>query len=109
MPPNQDNTIQEQTDSAVENGINTDGDSFRPDTSKDEKMVVTWMSLPHKRQLFVLVMARLCEPLVQTSLQSYIFYQLQSFDRSLPNSVIAGQVGIIQGGFTAAQFLTGML
>lgn len=34
---------------------------------KDEP--VTWMSLPHKRQLAVLTLSRLSEPLVQTSLQ----------------------------------------
>jgi hypothetical protein len=34
---------------------------------KDEP--VTWMSLPHKRQLIVLTLSRLSEPLVQTSLQ----------------------------------------
>ncbi len=34
---------------------------------KDEP--VTWMSLPHKRQLIVLGLSRLSEPLVQTSLQ----------------------------------------
>jgi len=34
---------------------------------KDEP--VTWMSLPHKRQLLVLTLSRLSEPLVQTSLQ----------------------------------------
>ena len=34
---------------------------------KDEP--VTWMSLPHKRQLLVLGLSRLSEPLVQTSLQ----------------------------------------
>lgn len=34
---------------------------------KEEK--VTWMSLPHKKQLIVLTLARLSEPLVQTSLQ----------------------------------------
>jgi hypothetical protein len=30
---------------------------------------VSWMSLPNKRQLMVLIMARLSEPLVQTSMQ----------------------------------------
>jgi hypothetical protein len=30
---------------------------------------VTWMSLPNKRQLAILTIARLSEPLVQTSLQ----------------------------------------
>jgi hypothetical protein len=74
-----------------------------------QKEVVTWMSLPHKRQLAVLTAARLSEPLVQTSLQSYMFYQLKSFDKSLPDSVIASQAGIMQGSFTAAQFLTAMM
>jgi hypothetical protein len=76
---------------------------------KKQKEVVTWMSLPHKRQLAILTVARLSEPLVQTSLQSYMFYQLKSFDKSLPDSVIASQAGIMQGSFTAAQFLTAMM
>jgi hypothetical protein len=37
------------------------------DNEKDEK--VTWASLPHRRQLIILTLARLSEPLVQTSLQ----------------------------------------
>jgi hypothetical protein len=74
-----------------------------------KKEVVTWMSLPHKRQLAVLTAARLSEPLVQTSLQSYMFYQLKSFDKSLPDSVIASQAGIMQASFTVAQFLTAMM
>jgi len=42
-------------------------------------------------------------------LQSYLFYQLKSFDRSLPDSVIASQAGIMQGAFAAAQLMTAML
>ncbi len=34
---------------------------------KDEP--VTWRSLPHRRQLVILTLARLSEPVVQTSLQ----------------------------------------
>jgi hypothetical protein len=34
---------------------------------KDEP--VTWLSLPHRRQLIILTLSRLSEPLVQTSLQ----------------------------------------
>jgi len=30
---------------------------------------VTWRSLPHRRQLIILTLSRLSEPLVQTSLQ----------------------------------------
>jgi MFS family permease len=41
--------------------------------------------------------------------QSYIFYQLKSFDTTLPDSTIATQAGIIQGAFAAAQLCTAML
>jgi MFS family permease len=62
--------------------------------------------LPKKGQLAILTFARLSEPLTQTSLQAYLFYQLKSFDPSLPDSAISAQAGIMQGSFTAAQFLT---
>ncbi|KAN0102221.1 MFS general substrate transporter [Hyaloscypha variabilis] len=74
---------------------------------KDE--AVTWMSLPHKGQLAVLTLSRLSEPLVQTSLQAYMFYQLKSFDESLPDSTIAAQAGMMAAGFTGAQFMTAMM
>ncbi|KAJ5733192.1 hypothetical protein N7533_013639 [Penicillium manginii] len=67
---------------------------------------VTWSSLPKKGQLAILTFARLSEPLTQTSLQAYMFYQLKSFDPSLPDSAISAQAGVLQGSFTAAQFLT---
>lgn len=76
---------------------------------KPHEEQVTWMSLPHKGQLAVLTLARLSEPLVQTSLQAYMFYQLKSFDPSLSDAVIAGQAGMLAGSFTAAQFLTAMI
>ena len=40
---------------------------------------ISWRELPRKDQLLFLTLARLSEPLTQTSLGSYIFYQLQSF------------------------------
>ena len=70
---------------------------------------VSWRSLPRKDQLFVITLARLSEPLTQTSLGSYLFYQLQSFDKTLPQATIAYQAGIIQASFPFAQFLTAML
>jgi len=70
---------------------------------------VSWRSLPRKDQLFVLTLARLAEPLTQTSLATYLFYQLQSFDPSLPDSTISYQAGVIQAAFPFAQFLTAML
>jgi MFS family permease len=41
--------------------------------------------------------------------QAYMFYQLKSFDQSLPDSTIATQAGMMASSFTGAQFLTAML
>jgi hypothetical protein len=38
-----------------------------------------------------------------------MFYQLKSFDRSLPDSVIATQAGVLGSTFAGAQFLTAMM
>lgn len=80
-----------------------------PIKSKEEEELVTWMSLPQKDQLLILALARLSEPLVQTSLRSYLFYQLRSFDKAIPDSAVALQAGIIQASFNAAQLCTAML
>ena len=70
---------------------------------------MTWSSLPRKGQLAILTFARLSEPFTQTSLTAYMFYQLKSFDPTLPDSIIAGQGGMIQAAFPAAQLLTAVL
>jgi hypothetical protein len=70
---------------------------------------VAWRALPRKDQLLVLVLARLSEPLTQNSLGAYIYYQLQSFDPSLPDSTISYQAGVISAAFPAAQCLTAIL
>ncbi|KAJ4418716.1 hypothetical protein N0V82_005388 [Gnomoniopsis sp. IMI 355080] len=77
--------------------------------SKPAKEAVAWRDLPHKQQLVVIVLTRLSEPLVQTSLQSYMFYQLKFFDPSLSDAVIASQAGILHASFTAAQLFTAMI
>lgn len=90
---------------------NEDNDDYDHDgvlgpADEDEEKPVTWSSLPKKGQLAILTLARLSEPLTQTSLQAYMFYQLKSFDPSLPDSQISARAGILQGCFTAAQFIT---
>lgn len=70
---------------------------------------IAWRDLPQKSQLAILTLARLSEPLTQTSLQAYMFYQLRSFNPSLPSSTISAQAGMLQGSFTAAQFVTAIL
>lgn len=76
---------------------------------KTTNEAIKWIDLPHKQQLMVIVLTRLSEPLVQTSLQSYLFYQLKWFDQSLPDSVIASQAGILHAAFPAAQLFTAMI
>ncbi|KAI5923148.1 major facilitator superfamily transporter [Camillea tinctor] len=69
---------------------------------------IGWTDLPHKDQLIVIVLARLSEPLVQTSLQAYMFYQLKWFDPTLSDSVISSQAGFLNASFTLAQLFTAM-
>lgn len=71
-----------------------------------KKKTATWKSLPKKGQLALLTISRLAEPLTQTSLQSYMFYQLKSFDMSQTDSQISVQAGMLAAAFTAAQFVT---
>jgi MFS family permease len=80
--------------------------TFKPE---EEEEAPTWTSLPRKDQLFILALARFSEPLIQTSIRSYLFYQLKSFDQTLSDSVIALQAGIMQGSFNAAQLCTAIL
>lgn len=75
----------------------------------DKPGPVAWRDLPKKPQLAILTLARLSEPLTQTSLTAYMFYQLKSFNPSLPASTISAQAGMLQGSFTAAQFVTAIL
>lgn len=78
-------------------------------TKQDKPGLVAWRDLPKKSQLAILTLARLSEPLTQTSLQAYMFYQLKSFNPSLPTSTISAQAGMLQSSFTAAQFVTAIL
>ncbi|TVY21464.1 putative membrane protein, partial [Lachnellula arida] len=94
--------------------LSEDGDRLELEipvrTSTEEKeKPVTWKSLPRKSQLAILTLARLSEPLVQSSLRSYIFYQLKSFDQRLPDGTIASQAGIMQSAFAASQLCTAMV
>ncbi|KAJ6787408.1 hypothetical protein PWT90_04808 [Aphanocladium album] len=86
-------------------------DAPRSRSSKEEtsKKPVAWKDLPQKRQLAILTLSRLSEPLVQTSLQAYMFYQLKWFDPKLPDSTIAAQAGVMHASFMAAQFITAMI
>ncbi len=70
--------------------------SRKRDKSQTTMATASWRDLPRREQLIVITLARLSEPLVQTSIQSYMFYQLKWFDPSLPDSIISSQAGILQ-------------
>jgi len=54
---------------AVEGGVIADGLEKAEEKVKQKDEPVTWTSLPHRRQLIILTLARLSEPLVDTSLR----------------------------------------
>lgn len=100
-----------ETQEALDEGpsVSTSRSTIIKPVEKKPNEVIAWRDLPRKRQLIVVTFTRLSEPLVQTSLQSYMFYQLKWFNPSLPDSVISSQAGILHASFTAAQFLTAMM
>ncbi|EGD94161.1 MFS multidrug transporter [Trichophyton tonsurans CBS 112818] len=86
-----------------------DEEEARKDKGNGDNRPASWSSLPKRNQLIILTIARLSEPLAQTSLQAYMFYQLKSFDPSLQDSTISAQTGILQAAFTGAQFVTAVI
>lgn len=67
----------------------------------------SWLTLPKKRQLFLLALCRLVEPVSQTSALSYLYYFLHSLDPSLPSAAISRQAGYLASAFAVCMFLTG--
>ncbi|PMD28901.1 MFS general substrate transporter [Hyaloscypha variabilis F] len=79
------------------------------DPSKGGKPeVVTWMSLPHKPQLFILAICRLSEPLSNTCLLPYLYYLIRSLQTSPDTSPasISRQAGLLVSLFAFSQFAT---
>lgn len=120
----------DQDEVETEGGVVGDENGNGSVVDEKHEEPVTWRSLPHRRQLIILTLSRLSEPLVQTSLQvntfnsrlfesdeerrltqvqAYMFYQLKSFNDKLPDSTIAAQAGLMASSFTGAQFLTAMM
>jgi len=69
---------------------------------------VTWMSLPHKPQLFILALCRLSEPLSNTCLLPYLYYLIRSLQSSSTSGSISRQGGLLVALFALSQFATSM-
>lgn len=67
---------------------------IEPPTMKKKEDKVTWSSLPHKSQLTILTLARLAEPLVQTSLRVslLIVYTWSSIDLEIVLSFLPTEI-----------------
>lgn len=84
-------------------------------TTKTTALIVTenkdvpasWLTLPKKRQLVLLALCRLVEPVSQTSVLSYLYYFLHSLDPSLPPDTLSRQAGYLASAFAVCMFLTG--
>jgi len=69
----------------------------------------SWASLPHKGQLAVIMSVRVVDFFQVACLQAFMFHQLRSFDRALPDGDVSFQTGVLQGVFTSAQIVTGVI
>ncbi|KAI0443808.1 major facilitator superfamily domain-containing protein [Xylaria telfairii] len=70
---------------------------------------VAWSDLPNKGQLAIICVARFSQPVVRTSISTYVFYQLRSLDPTKPPDVIVRDVALLQTVFTLAQGCTAVL
>jgi hypothetical protein len=95
-----------ETSAALPSLLVIEEDPRLPQDKPARPKTATWKELPNKGQLALLTISRLAEPLTQTSLQSYMFYQLKSFDSSKTDDAISSQAGMLAAAFTAAQFVT---
>ncbi|OHE97135.1 major facilitator superfamily transporter, partial [Colletotrichum orchidophilum] len=84
-------------------GVQTHTNTARQPAMAEAK--VTWASLPRKDQLVILFLVRFCEPIVKVSISSYVYFQLQSLDPSLPSATIVQQTTLLQAAYTVAQSL----
>ncbi|RPB03503.1 MFS general substrate transporter [Choiromyces venosus 120613-1] len=61
------------------------------------------------RQLFVLSLCRICEPISFCSIFPYIYYMIESFGTAKNANEIAVYAGMVTSAFAFAEFTTGML
>lgn len=78
-----------------------------PVVTENKDVPASWLTLPKKRQLILLALCRLVEPISQTSVLSYLYYFLHSLDPSLPPAMLSRQAGYLASAFAVCMFLTG--
>ncbi|KAI9932166.1 hypothetical protein ASPWEDRAFT_111172 [Aspergillus wentii DTO 134E9] len=74
----------------------------RPDGGRDD-----WANFPI-RQLFVLALVRICEPIAFMSIFPYVYHMVEEFHVTDNETKIALYAGMITSSFTFAEFSAGM-
>lgn len=77
------------------------------DQQQQKKKDVSYLSLPHKDQILILVICRVIEPLTYNSISPYLYYMIESFGYRDP-STISSLGTIIMSAFALGQALTGV-
>lgn len=78
-------------------------------TQNKQGQNASWSELPRKDQIFLLFLCRLFDFTQVAIFQTICYYQLKSFDSSVPETTISWQTGLAIGAFTAAQICTSAL
>ncbi|KAG9576541.1 hypothetical protein KCU86_g19030, partial [Aureobasidium melanogenum] len=61
------------------------------------------------RQLFVLALCRICEPIAFMSIFPYVYYMISSFHITNDEKQIALYAGMVTSAFAFAEFSTGVM
>lgn len=75
---------------------------------KEIKEEASYWNLPHKGQIFLLVMCRITEPLAYASISPYLYYMIRDFGYDDP-STIAALGTLVMSSFALGQSLSGIL
>lgn len=67
---------------------------------------LSWLNMPQKEQVILLLLARIIEPASQMSFQAYMYFQLAWLNPHLSDETIASQAGWLCGAFAASSSLT---
>ncbi|KAM0328212.1 hypothetical protein ACHAQA_005620 [Verticillium albo-atrum] len=77
--------------------------------SADRKMEKKTLPPFPARQMFVLALCRICEPIAFMSIFPYIYYMIEDFNITDDKNKISVYAGMVTSAFTLAEFSTGLM
>ncbi|KAL2754300.1 hypothetical protein ACRALDRAFT_1063185 [Sodiomyces alcalophilus JCM 7366] len=79
------------------------------DAAADDKMASKKLPPFPVRQMFVLALCRICEPIAFMSIFPYIYYMIEDFHITEDETKISVYAGMVTSAFTLAEFSTGVM